>query len=175
MKNKLLSTLFGLSAGFLILTANASNIEANKTKYEGLTNDVIKAVVSENLADMNGLKGKLEEATKIGLELATEVSAAHPDGKQMLDFLAQNVNKIKTSNLEAIEHDWHHGGAFKAAGVKHDEFDHYGAVIGAKDAVVHPLTALAALNQYEATKNPEFLETAQAELEEILGQLKYIK
>ena len=175
MKTKLLSTLFGIFAGFLALTANAANMEAEKAKYQTLTNEVIQAVVSENLADINGLKGKLEEATKLGLEMASTVSASNPDGKQLLDFLAQNVGKIKTSNLEAIEHDWHHGGAFKAAGIKHDEFDHYGAVIGAKDAVVHPLTALAALNQYEATKNPEFLETAQAELEEIIGQLKYIK
>ena len=56
----------------------------------------------------------------------------------------------------------------------HDSFDHYGAVIGAKDAIIHPLTALVALKAYQADGDAEHLEQVQAELEEILGQLKFV-
>ena len=56
----------------------------------------------------------------------------------------------------------------------HDEFDHYGPVIGAKDAIVHPVTAYAALKAYKADQNSEHLETIQEELEEIIGQIKHV-
>lgn len=170
----IMACLFTFMSAFTFLKADASNIAANKARYEAITKEVIQAVVSENTNDIQALTNKLEEATNIGLQLAQDVSAANPDGKPLLDFLSANVNKIKAENLTAIESNWHHGGAFKAAGIKHDEFDHYGSVIGAKDAVIHPLTALIALKEYQKTQNKDLLATAQAELEEILGQLQYI-
>lgn len=147
---------------------------ADKAKYETLSKEVIQALVTEDTSNIDGLIAKLDEATQIGVEMAKEVSATDEKGKQLLDLLIANIDKVRSANLEAIEHDWHHGGAFKAAGIDHDSFDHYGPVIGAKDAVVHPLTALVALKQFKEDGDTEHLEQAQAELEEILGQLKYI-
>lgn len=172
MFNKLATT--ALVTGALMFGAFSAQA-ADSAKYEALSKEVIQAVVAEDTSNIDGLIAKLEEAASIGVEMANEIAAKDAKGKPLLDFLVSNLDKIKGASLEAIEHDWHHGHAFKDAGIEHDSFDHYGAVIGAKDAVIHPLTALVALKEYKKDADSGHLEQAQAELEEILGQLKYVK
>lgn len=166
---KLFATALFLS-GALMFSAHA----ADTATYEANMNEVVKAIASGTV-DVDALVAKLDAATAIGVEMAKEVAAKDAKGKPLLDHLIANLDKVKGATLESVEHDWHHGHAFKDAGIDHDGFDHYGAVIGAKDAVVHPITAAIALKSYKADKNAEHLEQAQSEIEEMLGQLKYVK
>lgn len=173
MKNKL-TKMFATAA--VIGAVSISSAQAyDKAAYEAICNDVIKVVVTGDVSDVDGLISKLEKATDIGVEMAKAIAVSEPKGKKLLDYLVSKVDMIKGETLEQIEHEWHHGSAFKDNGIDHDGFDHYGPVIGAKDAVVHPLTAIVALKTYKESKDEELLEQAQAELEEIIGQLQFIK
>lgn len=177
MKSKLLLALSGLFVLFALhVNASGNTLEQNKAQYQTLVQGVVQGIVSGDTSPTNvkAWEAQLNQAANIGIEMSKQVMAQDPSGQALLGYLIKNVGQIKSSDLDTIEAQWHHGGAFPAE-MKHDSFDHYGAVIGAKDAVVHPLTALVALQQFESTQNPEFLQTAQAELEEIIGQLQYIK
>ena len=91
--------------------------------------------------------------------------------ENFLTFLTQNVETIKGQDIDTIETNWHEGGAVPAS-AKYDSFDHYSAVSTAKEAIVHPLTALVATQECQKTQNPYLLKTAKFELEEVVEHLK---
>ncbi|MCB2082130.1 MAG: hypothetical protein H6908_02660 [Hyphomicrobiales bacterium] len=170
MKHWLKYTAAAMIAVGSVNAAQASD----KSDYEAGAKAVVASLVGGETSDIDGLIAKLDAVTAHGVALAKATAEKHQDGKTLLDFLVANIDKVKAASLESMEADWHHGGAFKSAGIDHDSFDHYGPVIGAKDAVIHPITAAVALKAYKEDNNEEHLEQAQEELEEILGQLKYV-
>lgn len=173
MKNiKTLTRAVVLSAAMIVPSFSAFAADINR--YTEICNAVIRAAASGNVGNIDALVADLDEATAIGIEISQKTIAKHPEGKALLEHLIANIDVMKSASIDVIEHDWHHGGAFKAKGIDHDGFDHYGPVIGAKDAVVHPLTARVALAAYKQSPNEELLETVSEELQEIVGQLKFL-
>lgn len=168
--NKLLLTAAAAGIMFCATPSYADDVAA----YKALATETIQSVVGGEVSDVDALLAKQDELIALGVTIAKDVAARHPEGATMLEFTISHVDEMKNASLDAIEDEWHHGGAYGKNGLPHDEFDHYGPIIGAKDAIVHPVTAYAALKAYAADHNEEHLETIQEELEEILGQVEYV-
>ena len=167
MKQKLYTSFLTIILSFIFFSANANSLEENKAQYKALSEQIIQEINSKNLSNT---QNNLNDLTNIGVAIANNVAESNPNGKELLTFLTQNINTIKSQNIEAIESNWHEGKAFPA-NANHDSFDHHSAVSTAKEAVVHPLTALVALQEYQKTKNPDFLKTAKFEINEVLDHL----
>lgn len=147
---------------------------ADKAAYEKLVKDVLQVVVSKNVPDPDALIAKLDEAARIGVEFCKQVATAEPANKPILDFAIANFEKIRSTPSDKFEEQWHEGAAFKAAGHDNSKLDQTGKTASALDAVIHPLTARAALQVYKTTKKPELLQTVVQELEEVIGHLKHL-
>lgn len=155
-------------------TAQQNNISAQIAEYKNVTNSVIEAIVTENVADMTGLINKLNKATEIGINFAKETAVKEPSGARLLGFLVDNVENIRKNSLEDIETNWHHGGEYTKAGINFDNFAQTSHVMSANDSVLHPITAILALNEYQKTQDPTYLEQAQSELEEVMEHINHV-
>lgn len=147
---------------------------ADKAAYERLVKDVLQAAVSKNVPDPDALMAKLDEAARMGVEFCKSVAAAEPANKPILEFAIANYDKIRATPADQFEEQWHEGAAFKAAGHDNSKLDQTGKAASALDAIIHPLTARAAIGAYKSSKKPELLQTVIQELEEVLGHLKHL-
>lgn len=173
-KSLLLSTAAVL---FSAQIAFAGALDQNVATYKQNANEVVKAVVSGQITQQNAdqYMTKVDQLIALGKDIASELSTEKPEGKALLDYVVKNGDQAKTETIEEITAKWHHGDAFKAAGIDHDKFDHYGPVIAAKDAYVQSITSYVALKDFKQSGDPKKLDTVREELEEVVGQLQYIK
>lgn len=153
---------------------NSQAILKNVAEYKDITTNVIQSIVTEDTENLDALISKLEKATNLGLDLAKEVSKEEPEGEKLLGFLTDNVDKIKKESLDTIETNWHQGGEYKKADISFDNFAQDSKIMSANDSVLHPITAIIALQQYKKDPDSSYLEQAQAELEEVLEHITHI-
>ncbi len=158
--------LFGMN-----VVASASQVE----KYQEIATHSVEVLASGEVSDIASLKADQEKLMALGDEIIANARKNHPESADLIDFFVENIKHARHADLETIERDWHHFGAFKKAGIDYEKFDHYGPVIGAMDSILHPLTALVALEEFEKSKDTSLLEAAQGELEEILAHTEFLE
>ena len=159
-------------ASLVVLQAYAAG--PDKAAFEKLVREVLQAAVSKNVPDPDALMAKLDAAAKIGVDFCKQVSGVEPANKPILDFVVANFDKIRATPADKFEEQWHDGEGFNAGGHDMLKLDQTGKAASAIDAVVHPLTARAALGAYKTSKKPELLQTIVEELEEVIGHLKHL-
>jgi hypothetical protein len=87
----------------------------------------------------------------------------------------ENAQKMKGLSLSEVEAQWHEGSFLKGQGVNMDKYDHFSEVMCHYDTVVHPATAIIALNEYKKTNNEDYLEQVKDELAEVIQHLKHLE
>jgi hypothetical protein len=163
--------------GLVLLGAAPFSAQAaspDKAAFEKLAKEVLQAAVSKKMSDPDAMMAKLDEAAKIGAEFCKQVAAVEPANQGILNFVVANFDKIRATPFESFEDRWHAGAGFQAGGHDMSKLDQSGKSASAIDAVVHPLTARAAIGVYKTSKKADLLETVVQELEEVLGHLKHL-
>ena len=108
-----------------------------------------------------------------GKAVIVAVVAQDAANGEVLEFVASNVGKMYSETLESVETKWHKGGAIKAAGLGsiYEKIDNRSAPSAAIDMMVHPVTAILALQAYNKDQNKAHLQQVVTELKKLIEKM----
>jgi len=170
MKNYLLSITTALTLAFSGLTT-AADLD-NFTKIAKSTMDTVS---SGNVGDVDKLISMQEKLISIGQQAIKEHIAKNPDSAKMLTLVSENASSMKKMSLSEIEKQWHEKGFLKSKGITGALLEEKSVTGSLMDTVVHPATAIIALNEYKKTKDKKLLQQVHDELEEVIHHVEQIK
>ena len=159
----------------LLMSVCGSSLAIDKVKFTQIVNDTIKIVLSGSVTDVDALLAKQQELVDIGAQGCLDYAATHPDDAAFLQAIVDQKDVMSKLSLDDIEEQWHDYGYLKSKGFDPDKYEHFAPVISLMDTVVHPATAIIALNLYKNEKDADHLEQVKDELSEVLEHLKYVK
>ena len=158
------------------LTAHAASgvSPADKAALTSTLEGVVKQVESGTLANVDPVIETLKGAVEKGKAIIAAVAAQDASNRKVLEFIAASVGKMYGETLESIEHNWHKGDAIHLAGLGdiYDKIAKQSPAIVAIDAVVHPVTAILALQAYKKDQKKDHLDQVVTELKELLDAMK---
>lgn len=170
-----LATVLGLAFASPLAHAESIVPAADVAAVDAILKEVIKEAASGKVADVDGAVAKLNTAVEKGKAMIALVAAKDEANKKALEFVAAHADKMKTETLETIEANWHAGKAMKDAGAgDYEKIDQAGAAAAAMDTVIHPVTAILALQEYKKDQKKDHLDQVVSELEELVGHLKHL-
>ena len=171
MKKAIVRTI--LVALFLVgFVSTASAMD--KAGFKEMAKDTIRQALSGSISDIDGLIAQQEKLVAIGVQGCREYAKASPKDAKLMNFVADNAEKMKAMTLDEIEAAWHDGEALKEIGLDFDSIEHFGAALSHMDTVVHPATTYIALKKYKETKDEDLLEQVKDELSEVLEHLTHV-
>jgi len=148
----------------------------DKNAYEKIVKRNIGRIITGNI-DVEEMLTDMEQAVKLGLA-GCEKYMSEPETPQIeneiMKYIINNVQKMKSLNLDQIETLWHEGGFLKKKGIDISAMDHFSEVMCHYDSVVHPVTAIICLKQYMKTNDEDLLAQIKAELAEVKEHIKYL-
>lgn len=177
---KLLPALaLALGLGFAVTAADVHAEDvvpaADKAAYKATLQEVIKEAASGKVADVDAAVAKLNKVVETGAGWCKTHAAKDAKNQKALEFVAASVDKMKAETLESIEANWHQGKAMKDAGAgDYATIDQTSAAASLLDTVIHPVTAIIALNEYKKDQKKDHLDQVVSELEELVGHLDHI-
>lgn len=169
---------YALAIGLAIVApvANAASVlsPADRTAITTTLNDVIKQAEAGAIKDVDPVITTLKGVAEKGKVILGALAAQDAANRKVLEFVAANVDKIYRETLESIETNWHKGGAIKAAGLGsiYEKIEERGAASAAINMVVHPVTAILALQSYKKDQKKAHLEQVVTELKELIDYMK---
>ena len=148
----------------------------DKKAYEKIVKGNIGRIITGNI-DVEKMLTDMEQAVKLGLA-GCEKYMSEPEIPQIeneiMRYIINNAQKMKSLNLDQIETLWHEGGGLKKKGIDITTMDHFSKVMCHYDSVVHPVTAIICLKQYMRTNDEDLLAQIKAELAEVKEHIKYL-
>ena len=155
----------------VVAIANAADF----SKFKQLAEDTMKEVNGGSVGDVDKLIKMQEEMMAIGVKACEEYAAKRPDDAKMLNLVATNADKMKGMSLTEIEAQWHEKGFLKSQGIDSALLEEKSLTGSLMDTVVHPATAIIALNDYKKSKDKALLEQVNDELKEVVHHVEMIK
>jgi hypothetical protein len=162
-----LAVLLFIGAG----TANAADLDS----YTKIAKTTMNQVSSGSVGDVDKLIAMQEQLISIGQSAIKEYVAKNPNSAKMLNLVNENANKMKGMSLAQIEKEWHEKGFLKSKGIDAALMKEKSVTGSLMDTVVHPATAIIALNEYKKTKDKKLLQQVHDELEEVVHHVERIK
>ncbi len=157
-------------------TANAASgvSPADKAELTSTLVSVVKLAETGKLASVDSVIDTLKGAVEKGKAVIAAVAAQDSVNRKVLEFVAASAGKMYDETLQSIEDNWHRGDAIHLAGMgeTYDKIDKGSPANVAIDAVVHPVTAVLALEAYKKDQKKEHLDQVAAELNELLDAMK---
>ncbi|NDR57813.1 hypothetical protein [Aliiruegeria sabulilitoris] len=158
----------------LLATAACSSAVAMETdRFRTIVADTVSQLEAGDV-DADALIALQVELVQIGVAGALEHASEAPEDAKILNYVADNAEKMMAMDLDGIEVAWHDGEAFQEIGTDIEDYDHFSPVVGHVDAVVHPATAVIALRSYKETGDKVFLLQVKDELAEVVEHLAHI-
>ncbi|MEJ6123428.1 hypothetical protein MT390_16400 [Vibrio sp. 2-Bac 85] len=161
----------------LSFNVSATNLDAQIADYKKITESIIQSVVSGDV-DVPTMIADNKKLIAIGVELSKAYQEKYPQSQKMMQAIIDNADSMQTLSLESIEEQWHDNGIFTEGKYKTD-FDIDDEDVedfhNPKGAVVHPATAIIAIQMWEKDKNEEHLTLIKEELQEVLHHLQLMK
>lgn len=170
MNNKLLALL---AITFLSVTGNVN--AADLDKFTQIAKSTMSSVSSGNVGDVDKLIAMQEQLITIGQQAISEHIAKDPGSAKMLSLVSDNAGNMKNMSLAEIEEQWHEKGFLKSKGITGALLEEKSVTGSLMDTVVHPATAIIALNEYKKTKDKKLLKQVHDELEEVIHHVERIK
>ncbi len=143
--------------------------------YRAEATTVIRESMKGDGADVTAMLQRLEQLMRLGVDSCRSYDTSNPVHAKLLQLTADSAEAMKAMSLEQIEEEWHEFGFLARNGIDAEAIEHFGPVISLMDSVVHPATAIIALQKHQQTPDVEYLEQVKAELSEVLEHLKYIQ
>lgn len=175
--------LFAALALAVSLLIGASTVDAasgvspaDKAALQSTLEGVVRQAESGSLSSVDAAIETLNGAVEKGKAIIGAVSAQDSANRKVLEFVAASVDKMYGETLQSIEDNWHRGDAIHIAGLgeTYDKIAKDSPAIVAIDSVVHPVTAILALEAYKRDKKKEHLDQVVAELRELLDAMKHL-
>lgn len=172
----LLAYMLAVGLATLPSTVNAASAVAAADKAAIITTleGVIKQAEADTIKDVDPVIATLKGAIEKGKAVIATVAAQDSTNRKVLEFVAANVDKIYGETLESIETNWHKGGAIKAAGMGavYEKVAEHSPASVAINTVVHPVTAILALQAYKKDQKRDHLNQVVTELKELIDGMK---
>lgn len=124
--------------------------------------------------DIDKLIAHQNKLIRLGIEGALAYAETAPADRKMLHLTVLNSERMKRMSLEEIEKQWHAGDYMRSHGIDINEISHISDAMNFYDAIVHPATAIIALEQYRKDGNPEHLGQVEDELTEVVMHVEQI-
>ena len=164
-------------AGMATFAFAGTKHEFDKVTYGKIVKKTIGGIVTGNVNPEKMIED-METLIEIGIagckEHMREPETPRNEAKTM-QITIDNAHKMKSLTLDEIEAQWHEGGVLKSNGINIDQFNHFAEVMCHYDAVVHPATAIIALEEYKKNGKKDLLEQVKAELAEAKEHLKHLE
>lgn len=162
--------LGAVAATLFVSPASALDME----RFEGVVEQTLAAIEAGDV-DVNELLAYQDQLIEIGVEGAKGYGKKNANCAAAMDFVAANIETMKSESLVSIEGAWHEGGALEAAGIDTEAVydDDYASIY--MEAVIHPATAHIALRAYELTGDEDYLDVVEFELEEIVEHFEELE
>lgn len=155
----------------LLSATTASAID--KQQYKKIVAETVSAIESGSV-DVDAMIANQERLVQLGVEGAREYGAMHGSSAALMNFVADRAPAMMAMTLDEIEAQWHEGAALNEIGLDFRAIDHFGPEIGLMDSIVHPATALIALNAYRDDGSESHLDQVVDELFEVVEHLEHI-
>jgi len=165
--------LFGMAATLHAGTVHQFDVKA----YDKIAKKTIGRIITGNV-DADKMITDMRKLVELGVAGCGEhmgEAETPAEEKKVMQITIDNAQTMSSLSLAEIEPQWHEGGLLKGQGVDISQFDHFSEVLCHYDAVVHPATAIIALEQYKKTGKEDLLEQVQAELAEVREHLKHLE
>jgi hypothetical protein len=169
-----LALAIGLLTGAATANAASGVPPADKAALTSTLEAVVKQAESGNIPSVDATIDTLKGAVEKGKAIIAAVAAQDPANRKVLEFVAASVDKMYGETLQSIEDNWHRGDAVHLAGLgeTYDKIAKDSPAIVAIDSVVHPVTAILALQAYKKDQKTKHLNQVAAELKELLEAMK---
>jgi len=148
---------------------------ADLDSFTKIAKSTMDSVSNGNVDDIDKLIAMQEQLMSIGQQAITEYMEKNPDSAKMLKLVNENASKMKTMSMAEIESQWHEKGFLKNQGITGAFLEEKSVTGSLMDTVVHPATAIIALNQYKKTKDKKLLQQVHDELEEVIHHVERLK
>ena len=164
-------TLLVFLAVMPVLAAQAADLDS----FTKIAKTTMNTVSSGNVGDIDKLIAMQEQLISIGKQAIKEHVSKDPNSAKMLNLVSDNADKMKQMTLPEIEAQWHEKAFLKKNGINAALMEEKSITGSLMDTVVHPATAIIALNEYKKTKNKKLLQQVHDELEEVIHHVERIK
>lgn len=152
-------------------TSHAMDVET----YLKTAKKTMKAVKKNKVRNVDDLIEQQRELIRLGVEGCLEFAEKSPADAKMMHLIVLNSLKMQNLSLAEIEAEWHAGGYLRAHGIDVDKFTQADVQINYYDAIVHPATAIIALNEYKKSPDSALLEQIHDELAEVVHHVEGLK
>jgi len=155
---------------------SGSVIAIDKEEYIKTAKETIKKVKRGKVKekDLTKLVAYQQKLIRLAVEGALAYAETSPDDRKMIHLTVLNSERMKRLSLEQIEKDWHAGDYMRSHGIEINEINHISDAMNFYDAIVHPATAIIALEEYRKDGNAEHLTQVEDELTEVVMHVEQI-
>jgi len=146
---------------------------ADKTAIVSSLEGIIKQAETGSIKDVDPVIAALKGVVEKGKAVVAAVAARDAANRKLLEFVGASVDKMYGEDLESIETNWHKGGAAKTAGPGADfeKVDERSPASAAMTSVIHPVTAILALQAYKKEPQKAHLDQVAKELKEQIERM----
>ncbi len=143
-------------------------------QFTKLVNETVQATMQGNV-NADDLISKQKQLIAMGVAGCKARAASNPEDSDVMNAVVENAETMQSLSLEAIEEAWHDFGYLKSKGIDPESrYEHFAVVISLMDTVIHPATAVIALNEYKKDGNSDHLDQVADELSEVLEHIKHV-
>ncbi len=166
-KITIVSGLAGL--GLLASVGAAEAMSASSyTAYKQLAESGIQKLSAPAFSDVEGLRSLTNQVIEVGVRGAREYAEQSPGSAKLMNLLVANVDNMRKMTIPEIEEAWHDGGFIEANGINYDFSASDTPDVNHVEAVVHAVTILLLLEEYEKSQDKDMLEQARDEFAEVI-------
>ncbi len=164
---KRIVAVLAISAG-VCFAANATTID--KEEYIKTAQETIKKVKRGKVKekDLDKLVANQNKLIRLAIEGALSFAEDSPKDRKMMHLTVLNSERMKNLSLDQIEKDWHGGDYMRTHGIEINDISHVSDAMNLYDAIIHPATALIALEQYRKDGDAGHLVQVEDELTEVV-------
>lgn len=150
--------------------------EESKSEYIKSAEKTIKKVKRGKVRekDIDKLIAMQNKMIRLAIEGALAHAESQPQDRKMMHLTVLNSERMKRLSLQDIEKLWHAGDYMRSHGIDINNLSHISDAMNYYDAIVHPVTAIIALEQYRQDGDAEHLTQVQDELTEVVMHVEQI-
>lgn len=168
--------LASMVVALLVLSTPAYAVDIDKEEYVDTAKATIKKVKRGKVREkhIDKLVGQQNKLIRLAIEGALAYAESAPADRKMIHLTVLNSERMKRMSLEDIEKQWHAGDYMRSHGIDINGISHISDAMNYYDAIVHPATAIIALEKYRQDGNPEHLGQVEDELNEVVMHVEQI-
>ncbi len=158
-----------------MLTTSHSVFAIDVGKYTRIVKETVHATMQGGDINVDGLISKQKQLIALGVAGCNERASSNPEDSDVMNAVVANTTAMQSMSLDEIEESWHDFGYLKSKGIDPESrYEHFAAVISLMDSVIHPATAVIALQEYKKDGDSDHLDQVRDELSEVLEHIKHV-